>query len=49
LRIFDACDICASIPRVNGFVEVDVQAPTQQEMPSIETAAALAQKANSRL
>jgi hypothetical protein len=38
-----------SIPRGDGYVEVDVQAPTQPEMASMQAVAELAQKANGRL
>lgn len=39
---------CA-IPRANGFVEVEVIAPSLKEIPSIDAVATLVQKANSRL
>jgi len=43
-----AHSVCA-IPRGNGYVEVEVRAPTQKEMASMDAVAALVQKANARL
>jgi hypothetical protein len=43
-----ATTVC-SIPRGKGYVEVEVIAPTQKEMASVDAVGALVQKANSRL
>jgi hypothetical protein len=43
-----AHSVC-SIPRASGYVEVDVIAPTQKEMASMDAVGTLVQKANSRL
>jgi len=43
-----AHSVCA-IPRGNGYVEVEVRAPTQKEMASMDAVGALVQKANTRL
>jgi hypothetical protein len=40
--------VCA-IPGTTGYVEVDVIAPSQEEIPSMDAVAALVQKANGRL
>ena len=42
-----AHSVCA-IPGANGYVEVDVIAPSQKEIPSMDAVGALVQKANSR-
>jgi hypothetical protein len=42
-----AHSVCA-IPRANGYVEVNVIAPSQKEIPSMDAVGTLAQKANSR-
>ena len=43
-----ASSVCA-IPRGNGYVEVEVRAPTLEETPSMDAAGALLQTANGRL
>ncbi len=43
-----AHSVCA-IPRAKGYVEVELIAPTQREIPSMDAVGALVQKANSRL
>lgn len=43
-----AHSVCA-IPRAKGYVEVDVIAPSQKEIPSMDAVGTLAQKANGRL
>ena len=43
-----AHSVC-SIPRAKGYVEVEVIAPTQKEVPSMDAVGTLVQKANSRL
>jgi hypothetical protein len=43
-----AHSMCA-IPQAKGYVEVEVRAPTQKEIPSMDAVAMLVQKANSRL
>ena len=43
-----AHSVCA-IPSANGYVEVEVIAPSQKEIPSMDAVGTLVQKANSRL
>ena len=43
-----AHSVC-SIPRAKGYVEVEVIAPTQKEVPSMDAVGTLVQKANGRL
>ena len=43
-----AHSVC-SIPGANGYVEVEVIAPSQKEIPSMDAVGTLVQKANSRL
>ena len=43
-----ASSVCAT-PRGNGYVEVEVRAPTLEETPSMDAAGALSQTANGRL
>ena len=43
-----AHSVCA-IPRAKGYVEVEVIAPSQKEIPSMDAVGTLVQKANSRL